>query len=618
MTIRTVDLSGRYEIGTVSITGGIGTIKLVDPELINANWLQGDLDGLGSSLLTQNITMILTDHQTTVDLSGTGYTVSAVTSTQLTLSSPEGVNTDWNLLAGFPDSRTQPLTTYIAAAPETGWIGPFTIDMVDTEVLVLNFVAQQGLYKDDGKRQVAFPISVTVGVTPVDDDDNPTGAEITFGGTVQGNTEGRDQRALTLVHDLPFTGRCQVRAKRNTNADYDFDGTVVDEVKWTDLYALAPSGAPDYGDVTTVHVRNYATEGATSVKERKINMLVTRKLPTRTGPATFSTVLSPTTNVGDIICAIALDPRIGNRDVTQLDVDNIYDTVDAVEDYFGTPESAKFNYTFDKSNISFEEMVATIADAIFCTAYRRGSQLKIFLEKMTPDSSMLFNHRNKVPKTETRTVRFGNFQDNDGVTYRYVDPADDVQKEIKLPGTGSVNPKVIDGVGIRSTEQALLHANRIWNKMRYQNVSVQFDALQEADMILRGERILVSDNTRIDTWDGEIVSQSVLSLELSQPFIFTGSLNHTIFLTHVDGTVESIAIASRPDQYHVVLAAAPRLALAIGDNLYHNAMYEIVANSSSRSSAFLLTERDSQSNFTSKVTAINYDDRYYENDQDFA
>jgi hypothetical protein len=618
MTIRAVDLSGRYQIESVTANGtGGGTIKLVTPTTLNPNWFQGDLAGAGSSLYTQNITMIYAPSISPVNLNGQ-YTVAAVAAGSLTLDDPTGVTTDWDFLPGYFGGKTRALSANLSVSNSGNWIGPFTIDMGDAEVVVCNFVASQGLYKDDGKTQTAFPIGVEVGVTPVDDTDTPTGAEHVFSGTVQGNSTGRDQRALTLVEQLPFVGRCRIRARRTTNADYNFKGTVVDEVKWVDLFALAPSDVPDYGDVTTVHVRNYATEGATSVKERKINMRVTRKLPQRTGPATFSTILYPTNNVGDILCAIALDPLIGNRDVSELDVDSIYDAVDEASAYFGTAEAVGFNYTFDKSNTSFEEMVATIAEAIFCTAYRQGSKLKLFFEKLTPDSSLLFNHRNKVPGSETRTVRFGNFQDNDGLIYRYIDPADDVKKEIKLPPTGSVNPKTVDSVGIRFYKQAYLHAHRIWNKMRYQNVTVQFDGLQEADMLVRGERFLSADNTRHDTWDGEIVAQSILQLELSQPFEDYGTLNHSIFIQHKDGTVESISIASVTDPTHIVLATAPRLALAIGDDLVHNAAYEIAGNASGRSSAFLLTEREPQSNFTSRVTAINYDDRYYGNDQDFA
>ena len=76
-----------------------------------------------------------------------------------------------------------------------------------------------------------------------------------------------------------FTGYCRVRVKRTTNSDTNFEGTVVDEVKWRDLYAMSPVTQQHFGDVTTVQSVTYATDGALAVKSRKLNMEVTRKLP---------------------------------------------------------------------------------------------------------------------------------------------------------------------------------------------------------------------------------------------------------------------------------------------------------------------------------------------------
>jgi hypothetical protein len=143
--------------------------------------------------------------------------------------------------------------------------------------------------------------------------------------------------------------------------------------------------------------------------------------------------LAATNAADDILVAVSTDPHIGNRPLSELDVDNIYGTVDEVRDYFGHPRAAEFCYTFDADNLSFEETAQTIANAAFCVAYRRGNIIKLNFEKATEDSTLLFNHRNKLPGSEIRTVRFGNLNNYDGVSLSYVSPEDDAIVTYYLP-----------------------------------------------------------------------------------------------------------------------------------------------------------------------------------------
>jgi hypothetical protein len=64
--------------------------------------------------------------------------------------------------------------------------------------------------------------------------------------------------------------------------------------------------------------------------------------------------------------------------------------------------------------------------------------------------------------------------------------------------------------------QAYYHAHRSWNKIKYQNVTVEFEATEEAELALLMDRILVANNTRSHTLDGEILKQDGLILTLSR------------------------------------------------------------------------------------------------------
>lgn len=608
--IGTYELNGTYTISNVqSILDGSTyycRVTLNNPALINADWSQAD------ATVPDAATIVVYGQIAQFDLDGS-YTVLSVSATTITLSNPAAVNPNWSAL-----STITPANPYLSTSGSK-WIGPFIMDTDDATRVSANFVALNGLYKDDGKNQVRFDVQLSLEITPINADGSDRGVVQTEYVTIQGSSTTTSTRAVTLDVAIDDPGLIKVRARRVTNADLAFEGSVVDEVKWRDVFTKSPIGVTEFGDVTTVQSITYATAGALALKERKLNMLVTRKIPLRNpGTDTFTTTLYATNKAEEIFAAVCLDPFIGNRTVAELDLDNIYSTVAAVRTYFGDDQAAEFCYTFDAENLSFEETAQAIANAVYCMAYRRGSRIYVNFEQETDSSLLLFNHRNKIPDSETRTIRFGRNNNHDGVEYVYVDPNDDSISTYYIPSDNSAkNPQKVESIGVRSRLQAHFHAWRTWNKIRYQNVVTEFQATQEADLLVINDRILVADNTRTGTQDGEVLEQNALELTLSQPVLFTTGVNYTIFLQHYDGTVESMAVSSGSDRYKVILAQAPRLPLVTDANNYARATYIVVGDTDSAVNAFILTEKDPGSNFTYTVRAVNYDMRYYAQDKDY-
>ena len=557
------------------------------------------------------------------------YTIYTVSPDVITLSNPQLINTNWNTVNIIKGSQT-------LATTGNQWIGDFIVTSANLSQIWANFACQNGLYNDDGQNQFAGSVSVVLSITPCDATGTPTYTEEQFTLTLNGSSINHDQIASTMqVTPAQSSQYYLVKAARTTVTNTSFQGTVVDEVKWLDLYAAQTVPSTDFGNVTTIYACTQATFAATSVKERKINMVVTRNLPAYLGSNTFSTTLYPTNNAADIISAICLDPYIGNQQVSQVNFDEIYSiasTTGVVATYFGTSLACEFCYTFDNSNTTFEETIAMIADTVFCTAYRRGSQINLSFEKQTDSSVLLFNHRNKLPNSETRSVRFGNEKNYDGLWYQWVSPStlNNVQGvggdsivTYYLPSSTttqvdiSITPNKVQSVGIRNQLQAYFHANRLWNKIQYQNVSVEFIATQEADILINNDRILVADSTRPNVQDGEVRGQTGLILILSQLVDWSDPAGNTIFLQHYDGTVESIGITNIGVDYEVLLNSTPRLPLVTQDDAYALTTYMIVGNSDTLSKAFLVTERSSNGDLTTKVSAINYDVRCYANDSDY-
>lgn len=440
------------------------------------------------------------------------------------------------------------------------------------------------------------------------------------GSNVNDATIDKSMRGQTLQAVLSegAKGRVKVRFRRTTPLQEYKNEQITDELSIRDCYGIGPITQEHFGNVTTVQTRVQATSGMTANKERKLRCIVTRKVLQRNEDDTFGPALVPSQNAADIICHMALDPYLGGRTVSELDVPQIYGAVADGAAYFGFPESMQFDYSFDDDNISFEEMTQIVAQAVFSTAYRQGSVLKLFLEKETSDSTLLFNHRNKLPGSETRTVRFGVLDDYDGVEFDYRTFNGESKTIFIPPDQSAVKPKKMERAGVVTDEQATIHAYRIWNRMRYQNTTVEFDATGEASQLVLNERVEVSDNTRPDIFDGNVVSQDGLILELSQPFTPTGGVTYNIFLQLPTGGLDVIPVVAGADDMHVVLQAPTSQVLPLEPENWADVVYQIVGDTAVRSSAFLVSEKGPYDKRSVKVQAINYDPRYYQNDQDFA
>jgi len=554
------------------------------------------------------------------DLSGQ-YTVTTVTSSLLTLNNPAGTNPAWTVMQTEYGGQSTVLNPTITTTGER-WVGWFIVESVRPITRIIsNVIALNGLYKDNGRQQYRLDVTYRIEAQRVDAAGTPYGDVLAFDRTILGSAVTRSVRADSV--DAQLTGaasaRWRFRARRLTNSDTDFEGSVVDEIKWRDLYACSSVDQPHFGDVSTVQAVTLATDGALAVKERKLNLLVTRKLPQRISGSTFTTELYPTTNVADIIAAVCLDPLIGNRPPAEVDFDNIYDTAQEIRVYFGV-DVARFDYTIDSDNLSFEETLSMIAEAVYCRAYRRGSVIRLFFERATEDSSILFNHRNKLPGSEQRTE--GSDDEYDGVEFQWIDPANDAPVTIYLPADRSaVNPLRVESVGVRMQAQATIHAYRRWNKIRFHDESTEFDGLPEANLLRVSERILCADNTLARSQDGDIVEvddENGRLVTLSQPFEW-GVGPYVVFLQNSDGLVESMGVSPGGAARLALLERDPRTPVICRGDGYNATGYIITEASDTRAAKpFILTEKDAPNeDGTIPLKAINYDARYYQNDLDF-
>lgn len=523
--------------------------------------------------------------------------------------------------ATFPeDYGMEPriMTTVVVNNGLTDWTDWVILPDPSRNQVWFNIVATQGMYVDNGGRA---PTSViyNVEIEQLDSLLNPTGNVESATGSLNGATT--DEVGETLERVTGWTGPARVRVRRFTPYNWHFNGTVIDEIKWVDLYGVSPVNKAHFGNKTTIHTVTRATPRATAVRNRQLNCIATRLLPRWTGSGFsgafdaegrhVSGTLMPTAFLHDVIAAVALDPKIGNCTPDELDMVQMSAQVDLI--YGMHPEAPTFNYTFDSDSTTLEETLHIIANAGFCTAYRQNGKIRLAYDRAQPSSTALFSHRNKRPRSETITRTFANDADYDGIEFVYQDPDTQQPETITLPLDGNFSKlKKFEIPGIRSFAQAWLRANREYRKLLGQRVVVETEVTTDARALLPNVRVDIVDNTRFRSFDGEVVGQSGLELTLSCDVEFTPAANHSIVLVRRNGTVQSINVVPGSEPNRVVLRHAPSEAIKTEEGEEGiRTSFSFASDDMRQAQAYLVQEISVSGRQYMRLRAINYRADYF-------
>lgn len=606
-----LDLAGLYNIDSITYIGGVYTITLLNPVNTNANFANLTEE------LTTNISANLTANVANIFLDGS-YVVTGVDvpNRHISLASPSTVNSDWNKLADLTNQQTDLATVKLRGSVEN-YIGWFTIDSNKATGLLLNFQAPNGIYRGSSPRSAAIDVDYQQVVSGT-----PTGTIYTESITLTGKGNNRDSVGGSLWIDLPFTGAVRFRARRTNDNDDHAD--LVDETKFYSAYAYHYLDKLVYDNRIIVRSRTQATRSATALDSRELNCIAESLLYDYSSGSQSATRL-PSRNIADITIELALHPKVGRRTLNEIDVSSLYNLVEEITDYFGSSRLAEFNYTIDDANQSFEEILRMIAGATGCNDRRSATILYYDFERADSLPNILFNHRNKKPQSETRTYSFIIDNRYDGVELTYVDSDDGwIEKTLKIPNDQINNPKKIDGFGIVYKEQAHVIAWRAWNKLRYQRIACRFSAYAEAELVNKGDVMAVVDDTRLIPiylgdpesmiLSGEVIDWNALTIVGSQPCLLDAGHDFVIHLQLKSGQIDVIPITQGVDEYHFVLSRPPLEALVIVGEV--KTVYSITSDDRQSDQLFLLTEKSVNGIFENDLTAINFDERYYQNDTD--
>lgn len=582
-----------------------------------------------------------------LDLSGT-YTIldhiGENPTTGIVLDNPGAVNSDWNTsfdaainrrFTNFPYLRNTGFSGI--AMFVTNWIGPFVVNVADMEHVWFNFIAPNGLYLLDETNQWGLRVVIEIGLTPCDLTGTPTHSETFVEVSMDGSQYFISPIAKTFAFDLSVTtgvtGPHLVRARTKDLGRVFSDGTfqsndftnltqgavtttgqVADDIQWLDLYGITVVPDEHFGDVTTAHVQIKKTPRALAIKDRKFNCVVTRLVKHWNG-ASFDVSPIVSRRTDDILATIITDNYIGRSFASPLltsiaDFDAIYASVAQVEEYFGNQLSVTFDWTFDRDELSYEDILGTVATASFLNVYRQGSVVTATPDIATTPPVLLCNHRNKIVGSESRQVQFSTFADNDSVEVDYVDFSTGVTRTYVFPeDEPRFSPKRVDVIGIGSLAQAFWHGQRAYAKLGQQNVVASFEATEDLAYVAVKDKIILADNTRVvsstSPTDGEVLRVNNLIVTCSQPTNQMAVGEKVVAFQLPNGTTEQIGCVTGPGSFDITLDSAPSQPLITDDNTGRRTRYIIALETDRIPREFQIIDKQPADKLTYSIRAVN-------------
>lgn len=322
---------------------------------------------------------------------------------------------------------------------EGTWVGPFPICGPDRRAhrIDLHFVFPQGLCRLDDKgkanpRSVQFFIQFRF----IDDRGNPYGnwfniynsnEGVTF--TASSLTPQRRSIHTNFVADAitnePAYYRLECRVMRNGVRDKD-DQKDISSVQWSGLAAYLNEPAPLCETATHLEIVMRASEQLSSVSQRKISVVATRKVPSWDDP-------TPTASRSP---ARALFDKWTNKvygdgmPVDRIDIEMLRQL-----DALSNERQDYFDYVFE-NRVSSQEADQTIAKSIRSVALQRQGVKTVVRDELCDMPLTLFNPTNIAEKSVTLDYVQITEETTDGVIVEYFSNLKWDWEEVECPGPG--------------------------------------------------------------------------------------------------------------------------------------------------------------------------------------
>lgn len=513
--------------------------------------------------------------------------ISGLTMTVSRLTDAGAVDSGW---AGWT-SRTLVDFDMLSDAGGVSWLGPFMAcpESETTSALEYDLYFPQGLasYSKKGRRRsrtARFALEWR---------DAALGGDWTAVETaIKRSTE--DSLGFTYSLPLPYAMRPQVRMRRVGKAG---GGQVRDAMHWYGLRAKL--AAPEsYAGVTllALTVRTGSRLGAQS--DRKVNMVATRKhggVPSRSIESAALYVLD------------SLGISRDRVDEAQLA---------ALEDAYWTPRGETYDMPHTEQQTMRDVLKAVFGAGMGHLVLSGGLISAIREGVQTPKGAI-------TPHEMTGELRVGfvapSEDDFDGVDVEYISSATWAKETIQCRIPGSIGRKVekITLDGVTSETRAWRIGMRQLRKRTGQRLS--FDAQTEMDALCYEymDHLILADDLPGTTQTALVVGAEWgvdgVTLELSEALDWSVSAPRVMLRRH-DGTVTPLLVPTRVDEYRL---RVPSLDFDLITDLSIEPARIIFASSTQVGYAALVSEISPGADGSCSITAVEYSDSFYADDDSF-
>lgn len=408
-----------------------------------------------------------------------------------------------------------------------------------------------------------------------------------------------DQLAETIAVTLPSAIRPEVRVRRTSSAVDNVK--VKDKVLWVSLKAELP-GATSYDGITTLAVKIRGTNALAGSAENKFNLIATRKLPVYDGSSWSAPVA--TRDIAPFFAYII--KNVGHTD-NQIGLDETH----ALHTLW-SGRGDTFDAVFDNKSTLFEALKRTLAPGYAEPTLDFGQIVPVrdgprtAFEQMYQPDNMVGDLSQDIQLIEP--------DEPDGVEVEYFDPHTWKPATVlcTLPGDTGQAPKKVRAFGVTDRTRAWRFGMRQRRIQRYRDTRYSFktemDALNSAYM----SYVALADDIPGYSQTGRVDAVSGRDITLDAA-VEWGTGTHYLAMRKADGRLSGPYVATATSDPYTVTIGSDLDFPPVLDGSQEEPLW-MFGTAERWSYPALVTEIKPSGTDRVAVTAVNYDERVYADD----
>lgn len=454
----------------------------------------------------------------------------------------------------------------------------------------------------------------------------PTGFSYTEAAVITERTLNPVYRTVKIgPANLDGVGWYRVTIRRVNNAS--LNASAPDECRAESVQCISYYSNKTFGDATILEVNIPATQNATATRQTKINLTCASMTPSYdTATQTVDTTLRASRRMAD--CILHMHMNYYGLDPALLDLDALYEIQERLD--ATNPELARFDFTFDDNDISYQDRLESILNVARCYTWQDGNVWRFGRDEAKDIASGLISRRDIAGENREYSITFNSFvsQNFDGIRLEYVDRAINKKAYINraIDSNGNIlnqpsaNPKLIELAGCQSLAQAENRADLEVRKLIYQRETLVETCLPSMTFLDKGDVVLYAEQYESKSYDGEILEIAGSTAKTTELIEWELNKSYEVYFTLADGSlsgphpVSPIGVDGSFYFNCEFLTGAYTRDGIMGYQVKTGSRYIISESVEMDRTKWIISSKESASESATKFTMLNYDERIYEND----